>query len=88
MFSALVIFVFYLFQILLLDNIYRNTKITQTKTTMGDVYTLVNKSNLYDLTNPDSSLNQELTKQMEFSESNIYICKQEAVMQDKLVVDL
>lgn len=88
MFSALVIFVFYLFQILLLDSIYRNTKITQTKTTMGDVYTLVNKSNLYDLTNPDSSLNQELNKQMEFSESNIYICKQEAVMQDKLVVDL
>ena len=87
-FSALVIFVFYLFQILLLDSIYRSTKITQTKTTMGEVYNLVNGSNIDDLINSDSNLNQELNEQMNLSESNIYICKQEAVMEDKLVVDL
>ena len=87
-FSALVIFVFYVFQILLLDNIYRSTKITQTKTTMGEVYTLVNNTNIDELLDPDSILSQELNKQMELSESNIYICKQEAIMEDKLVVDL
>lgn len=87
-FSALVIFVFYLFQILLLDNIYKTKKITQTKTSMNEVYSLVNGSSVDDLLNPDSSLYQKLNDQMENSESYIYVIKQEAVMEDKIVLDL
>lgn len=72
-FAIVIIIVVCVFQILLLEPIYRHTKIEQTRNMMDDVYGLVNGSDIAKIKDTESDLYISLTNYMTDTESDVYI---------------
>lgn len=82
LFAGLIILVFYIFQILLLDKIYKSTKLAQTKELMNEVYEVISSNDINSLENPNSDVYAYLSDLMTENESYIYLIKQEPVILD------
>lgn len=80
LFSFLVIVVFCVFQILLLDKVYKSTKIKQTKIIMEEVYNVVSGQKIDNVKNPQSEFAQDIKKIIKDAESDVYILKKEQVI--------
>lgn len=78
-FGVVVIAVFCIFQILLLDRVYRGTKIKQTKNIMSEVYSLVDQSSPDDLKDSNSSLSKNLVQIVKNKETDVFIIKKEQI---------
>lgn len=75
-FSTIVILIFCVFQILLLDKVYRSTKIKQTKSLMEEIYTTVDGSNVITYANSNSEEVKKITNLLENAEASVYLVKQ------------
>lgn len=78
-----IVVVFCVFQILLLDNVYRGTKLKQTKKLMEDVYRLVDQQDVSLILDKTSSLTIQLNELVKDLESNCYIIKKEQVIKEE-----
>lgn len=75
-FSAIVILIFCVFQILLLDKVYRSTKIKQTKSLMQEIYTTIDGSNVTAYANNNSEEVKKITNLLKDAEASVYLVKQ------------
>lgn len=75
-FSIIVIIIFCVFQILLLDKVYRSTKIKQTKNLMQEVYQTLDGKDVVSLSNKNSSTVLKLADLLENAEVSVYVVKQ------------
>lgn len=71
--------VFGTFQILLLEKIYKSTKIKQTKLVMSEIYSKIDHAKVTDLQNPSSNLAKEIEVIIKDAEIELFILKKEPV---------
>lgn len=76
LFSFLVILIFCVFQILLLDKVYKTTKIKQTKSLMSDVYEYVNETDIIKFNDDNVVLVKNINELLENKETDVYLLKQ------------
>jgi len=78
-FGLSIIIVFCIFQIFLLDKVYRRTKIKQTKELMNELYTIIDQADVAELKNNDSSLSKEITSLVKNLEADVFVIKKEQI---------
>lgn len=76
LFSVIVILVFCIFQILLLDKVYRSTKIKQTKSLMTEVYDNISDIDVAVFKNNDAGVIKKINSILEDAEADVYLLKQ------------
>lgn len=76
LFSVIVILIFCVFQILLLDKIYRSTKIKQTKSLMSEVYNNINDTDVSLFKDSNANVVKKIKSILEDAEADVYLLKQ------------
>lgn len=76
LFSSVVIMIFCIFQILLLDKVYRSTKIKQTKSVMNEIYDCIDGVDVLTFNNSNSNTIKRITELLENAETDLYLLKQ------------
>lgn len=79
LFALIVISVFCIFQILLLERVYKSTKIKQTKVIMQEVIEVASNERLDNIKNPTSDFSQNIKEIIKDAEVDVYILKKEPI---------
>ena len=85
LFSAVIILVFCIFQILLLDKVYKSTKINQTIDLMDDVSLILKDAKINDLSNSSSNVGIKIKEKTADAEADVYIFRREEIIQENMI---
>lgn len=88
LFAAVIILIFCVFQILLLDKVYRSTKIRQTEELMDNVAEVVSSAKINDLNQNDSNVVKSIKEFLEDAEAEVYLFRRDEVINDSLLPEV
>ena len=88
LFSGIIIFVFCIFQILLLDNVYRSTKINQTINLVEDVSEVLDDAKISELSDVNSSVALLIKEKTSDAEAEVYIFKREEIIKENMIPEV
>lgn len=80
LFAAAIILIFCVFQILLLDKVYRSTKIKQTENLMEEVSEIISNADIRDFTDTSSDLISDIHNVSRDAEAEIYLFRREEII--------
>ena len=88
LFAAVIILIFCVFQILLLDKVYKSTKIRQTEELMDNVAEVVSSAKINDLNQNDSNVVKSIKEFLEDAEAEVYLFRRDEVINDSLLPEV